>query len=301
MPQIKSGSVEKLKEWLCLPVSDDDQERKDRKIEIEVLSSRFGLLVFEDERWYEYDEDRITSIMQRQGQEWLDETQVSELERLTDTNDLMSFLAWFEPALAQWEAGESGAAGPAMEGQEAGQALGIANPNYATDPVPGTQFYKYDPVAGYLYADSEDATQWRSLEEIRDAQGSSEESAQDNGTQRGYPNSQATIPGTRYYTLQDGTYLYSHEEYGDDDHGWQPYEYWRELQQPRTATETQPTETQPAPATIDEAVEEATTAVFTNLDAELLAGLDLSPEDIDRIADTVAAEIAVELASSLDD
>jgi hypothetical protein len=287
MPQIKSGSVEKLKEWLCLPVSDDDVERKDRKIEIELLSSRFGLLVFEDERWYEYDEDRITSIMQRQGQEWLDETQVSELERLTDTNDLMSFLAWFEPALAQWEAGESGAAGPAMEGQETGQALGIANPNYATDPVPGTQFYKYDPGAGYLYADSEDATQWRSLEEIRDAQGPSEESAQDNGTQRGYPNSQATIPGTRYYTLQDGIYLYSNEEYADDDHGWQPYEYWRQLQ----ATESQPT-----PATIDSAVEEAAAAIFTNLDTELLAGLDLSSEDIDRIADTVAAEIA----SSLD-
>jgi hypothetical protein len=299
MPQIKSESVDKLKDWLRLPVEDSDGERAVRKSEIEALSPRFGGLVFEDERWYEYDADRINQILQRHGQEWLDGTQVTELESLTDADDLGYLLAWFEPVLTGWESGEAGVAGAQAD---TGQELGIANPNYAVDPVPGTQFYKYDPTRGYLYADTENAVDWWTLEERVDAARPAEVPVQDNWRQRGYPNTQATIPGTRYYTLRNDVYLYNDREYGDDDHGWQPYEYWQGLQVPATRQEPvepaqEPVEPQPAPATIDAAVEEATATAFANLDAESLAGLALSEEDIERIADTVSAQIASGMAS----
>jgi hypothetical protein len=290
MTEIKTEAVEKIKNWLRVPVEDGDGERASRKSDVESLSPRFGSLVFEDERWYEYDAGRINQIMQRQGQEWLDDAQVGELERLADAGGLGYFIDWFEQLLQELELGERGVYGPAREGGAVGEALGIANPNYASDPVPGTQYYKYDPVQGYVYAETEDAAEWRTMEERIDAQRLSGASGPDDGRQRGYPNAQATIPGTRYYTLHNGGYLYSDKEYGDDDHGWQPYEYWQRLQKP-----AKPAEPEKAATTIEAAVEEATAAAFADFDLAALADLGLSADDIDSIADAVAAQIASDI------
>lgn len=288
MSDITAEAAEKLRDWLRLPVEDTDAERSARKSDIETLSTRLGSLVFEDERWYEFDSDRIQRIMQRTGQEWLDDGQVSEFESLTGGDDLGAFVSWFEPVLTGWERGEGGVAG---DGEYA-TVRGLANPNFDADPVPGTQFYKYDPAEGYLYAESADATEWRTLEERFDAARQSAGITREDGRLHGYPHAQATIPGTRYYALRDdGVYVYSDREYGDDDHGWQPYEYWQRLRPAATAA---PAEEQP-PATIDAAVEDAAAAAFADLDPGLLAALDLAPEDIDKIAETVAAQVTAGL------
>lgn len=298
MSQVTHDAVEKLKEWLRLPVDEDDSERAAKKNDIESLSAQFGSLVFGDERWYDYTADQIAYFLQAQGQEWLDDRQVAELEALTQRNDLDSFLTWLESELPRLQAGAAGRGiGQAPAEEAAGQAQAFANPNYATDQVPGTQFYKYDPAQGYLYADSESASDWRSLEDRVSASRQPQEPSHAEGAQRGYPNPQATIPGTRYYILQDGTYLYNDTEHGDDGHGWQPYEYWQQFQQPAQPAEPQPAEPQqgepqPAAATLEAAVEEAATTAFANLDVDALAGLDLSADDIDQIADAIAAQIA---------
>ncbi len=229
MAQLSLDAVDRLKEWLSVPV--EDEERSDHQAEIELLSSQFGSLVFEDDKWFEYDNDRIAKILQRPGQEWLADDQLAQLESVTYNGSLDSFLPWFKLIVEGWEAGERGTS-PASEGEEASQVLGIENPNYASDPLPGTEFYKYDSVQGYLYADRADAldSEWATFEARVDALRASAAPAAD-GVLRGYPYAQAVISGTKYYAqVPDGTYVYSDREYGDDEHGWQPYDYWQNLQ-----------------------------------------------------------------------
>lgn len=229
MASLSFDAVDKFKKWLSVPA--EDEERSAYQGAIEQLSPQFGSLVFEDDKWFEYDNDRIVRILQRPGQEWLTDDEVTRLENATLYGTLDSFLPWFKEIVEGWEAGERGT-GPASAGEAVSQVLGIENPNYASYPLAGTEFYKYDPVQGYLYADRADApnSQWATFEAREDASRTSETSAAE-GVLHGYLYAQSVISGTKYYAQKpDGSYVYSDSEYGDDEHGWQGYEYWQNLQ-----------------------------------------------------------------------
>jgi len=239
MATLSFDAVDKFKKWLSVPA--EDEERSAYQAAIEQLSPQFGSLVFEDDKWFEYDNDRIVRILQRPGQEWLTDDEVSRLENATLYGTLDSFLPWFKEIVEGWEAGEKGT-GPAGAGAAVSQVLGIENPNYAY-PLAGTEFYKYDPVQGYLYAGRADApdSTWTTLEAREDAFRASETSAAE-GVLRGYLYAQSVLSGTKYYAQKpDGSYVYSDREYGDDEHGWQPYEYWQNLRpaaRPQAAPDT---------------------------------------------------------------
>jgi hypothetical protein len=226
MANLSLDAVGRLKEWLSVPAVDEG--RTAYQGEIEQLSPQFGWLVFEDDKWFEYDNDRIVRILQRPGQEWLTDDEGAQLENATLYGTLDSFLPWFKQLVEGWAAGERGI-GSAGEAA-ASQVLGIENPNYAAYPLPGTEFYKYDSVQGYLYADRADASEWRTFEARVDASRVGEAPAA-GSVLRGYLYAQSVIAGTKYYAQRpDGSYVYSDREYGDDEHGWQPYEYWQNLQ-----------------------------------------------------------------------
>lgn len=229
MAPLSLDAVDRLKQWLCVPA--EDEERAAYQREIEQLSPQFGSLVFEDDNWFEYDNNRIARILQRPGQEWLTDGEVTQLENATLYGTLGSFLPWFKEIIEGWEAGERGT-GPAGAGEAVSQVLGIENPNYASYPLAGTEFYKYDSRQGYLYADRADApdSQWLTFEARVDASRASQAPAVES-VLRGYLYAQSVISGTKYYAQKpDGSYVYSDREYGDDEHGWQPYEYWQNLQ-----------------------------------------------------------------------
>lgn len=261
MPSLSLDAVDRLKEWLSVPAG---EERSVYQGEIEQLSPRFGSLVFEDDKWFEYDNDRIARILQRPGQEWLTDDELTQLENATLYGTLDSFLPWFKEIVQGWEAGERGV------GASGAVSGGIANPNYASYPLPGTEFYKYDSVQGYLYADRADApdSQWSTFEARVDAS-----RAPAGDALRGYLYAQSVISGTKYYAQKpDGSYVYSDREYGDDEHGWQPYEYWQNLQ-PAARQEA-------APAPQD--VESLARNVFSEIEKDDPEGGDYSWDEGDR-------------------
>jgi hypothetical protein len=71
------------------------------------------------------------------------------------------FIDWITGLIAEWRA----AAGQEEVGQDGG---GLENPNYADDPTPGTQFYRYDDASGtYLYSDQAAGDDWATYEQRR--------------------------------------------------------------------------------------------------------------------------------------
>lgn len=71
------------------------------------------------------------------------------------------FISWITPVIGEWRA----AAGQEESGQD---GAGLENPNYADDPTPGTQFYKYDDGSGtYLYAAEAVSDDWATYEQRR--------------------------------------------------------------------------------------------------------------------------------------
>jgi hypothetical protein len=132
MANLSFDAVDKFKKWLSVPA--EDEERSAYQGAIEQLSPQFGSLVFEDDKWFEYDNDRIVRILQRPGQEWLTDDEVTRLENATLYGTLDSFLPWFKEIVEGWEAGERGT-GPASAGEAVSQVLGIENPNYASYPL----------------------------------------------------------------------------------------------------------------------------------------------------------------------
>ena len=94
---------------------------------------------------------------------WLDGDTESQFITLTaESGDLAAFISWMTPVLEQWKA----PAAPDEEGQE-GQ--GLANPNYDSDPTPGTEYYRYDEATGdYLYAATADGSAgWAAYDQRR--------------------------------------------------------------------------------------------------------------------------------------
>jgi hypothetical protein len=93
---------------------------------------------------------------------WVTGSAEAEFAQLTqEGSESAPFIDWITPVIAGWRA----AAGQEEAGHD---GAGLENPNYADDPTPGTQFYKYDDGAGtYLYAAEAVSDDWATYEQRR--------------------------------------------------------------------------------------------------------------------------------------
>ncbi len=235
MARLQADTVDKLISLLTLPVgvNADDDRPESMEADINRVSESLGWLVFEDSRWFDYDARRIEDTLDA----WLDDDTASDFD-LVASFAPAEFLIWVEQLVDGWRAAESGTIAADGHGDGGDHLLlGIANPHYAPDQIPGTEFYKYQDNE-YLYAATADASadQWKALEDRYDDHAAATGSAvPDDGRLRGYPYGSSVLPGTEYYLLQGETYLYGHHEFGLPNE-WQPYEYWQELANVEEAT-----------------------------------------------------------------
>lgn len=226
MARVRAETVDKLIDLLSLPVgqSEDDLRPQSMQDDVQRVSQDFGWLVFADDAWYSYEPGRIEDVLAN----WVDERTVPEFDTVACESAPTQFLRWFEQLVRQWKATESGAAGPAAEGAKPG-LLGIENPHFDPDRVPGTQFYRYVDDQ-YLYAATPDAPheEWKDIETRYDEhRGPARPAPADEGLLRGYPYASSALPGTEFYRLDGESYLYGPAEFGTAEQ-WQPYEYWQE-------------------------------------------------------------------------
>jgi hypothetical protein len=145
----------KLMNWL------NDDEVKAQYAEAPGIIEELGRLVFQGElEWPNYVDNAATYASTIS--EWLtDQEDYTEFETLTGSSaqSLAGFIRFIEPVIDKWQTAAA---------KEEGGAVGLANPNYSTDPTPGTQFYWYDESAGtYLYSDTADGDDWKTYEERR--------------------------------------------------------------------------------------------------------------------------------------
>jgi hypothetical protein len=227
MARLQPETVDRLIAMLGLPVEAGeagDELSSVLEHDVQRITRAFGLLVFEDADWFEYDASRIEDVLAT----WLDQDAARWLDALARDAQPAEFLSGFEELITGWRAAGSGAAGPAADGGATG-SLGIENPYFAPDEVPGTEFYRYRDDQ-YLYAASSDAAQdeWKSLEQRYDAyRGAADSAGSDDGLVRGYLHNASVLPGTEYYRQDDDVYLYGPTEFAAAD-GWKPYEHWQQ-------------------------------------------------------------------------
>jgi hypothetical protein len=227
MARLDSEAVDKLIDLLTLPVGGDDDPRPAHSADaIRSVSEELGSLVFEDANWYRnYRPHDIEAVLEG----WFDDVTAGELASKAvgpESQAWQEFLAWCGRLVSGWREGEAGVA------RDDGALLGIANPHYGTDQVPGTQFYRYVDDE-YRYAATPDAAEWLTLEEryaaVRGA-------PPPGGTVIGYRNATSVLPGTAFYRqLDDGSYVYAPTEHAEAA-AWHPYEYWSD-QAAEAATE----------------------------------------------------------------
>lgn len=225
MARLRQDTVDRLIELLSLPVGEQSDDARPSAMagDVERVSQALGWLVFEDDRWFDYDARRIEDILDA----WLDDTTAGQLDAVARDQQPPEFLSWVEQLVATWQSGEAGAQGPATEGGEAGP-LGLANPYYEPNRIPGTEFYKYVGNE-YLYAATDDApaAEWRTLEARSDEyRAGTAPAEQGDGVLRGYPYLGSVLAGTEYYRLDGEVYLYGPKEFGTAAE-WQPYEHWQ--------------------------------------------------------------------------
>lgn len=234
MASLQAATVDKLIGLLALPigVAADDDRPASMGSDITRVSENLGWLVFEDSRWYDYDAGRIEDTLGA----WLDDDAVREFDAAAMNYGPAEFLAWIEQLVEAWRAGEAGTFAP--DSPDSGPVrLGIANPHFEPDRIPGSQFYKYQDNE-YLYAAAADAPadQWKSLEDRYDDHAAATASAEpSDGRLRGYRYGSSVLPGTEYYRLEGTIYLYGPHEFGLA-HEWRPYEDWQEEADAEVAT-----------------------------------------------------------------
>jgi hypothetical protein len=231
MALLDPDAVDKLIDLLTLPVGGADDPRPESAADrIQGVSEVLGSVVFEDQNWYEsYRPQDIQAVLEP----WFDEATATELAaRCADPDSpeaWQEFLAWCQLLVSNWKQGKLGVESSAQPGVAA-TLLGIANPHYELDRVPGTQFYKY--VDGeYLYAVTADAApeEWRTQEERYDDARTAAAVSPPSGMLMGYRNSTSVLPGTAFYRqLDGGEYVYAPTEVAEPD-GWHGYEHWADL------------------------------------------------------------------------
>ena len=94
---------------------------------------------------------------------WLTGDTESQFITLTaESGDLAAFISWMTPVLGDWQAS-------ATQDEAGQQGQGLPNPNYDSDPTPGTEYYRYDEATGdYLYAATADGSAgWATYDQRR--------------------------------------------------------------------------------------------------------------------------------------
>lgn len=234
MARAQQDTVDKLIDLLSLPVGQNEGDERPESMEADIrrVSESLGRLVFEDDKWFEYDASRVEDVLEN----WLDDDTATRFDAAADYQP-QEFLTWVETQVDTWKRGEAGAAGPAVEGAQS-QSLGNANPDFAPHEVPGTEFYKYVNDE-YVYAATEDAAddQWKTLEARYDEYRTGSPPEEGDGLLRGYPYTSSVLAGTAFYRQEGETYLYGPAEFAAAEE-WKPYEYWQEKADDVDAAET---------------------------------------------------------------
>ena len=227
-------AVQFLRERLA-PITEDDDPRKAAETDYQNASKRFAdMLFYGDVNWTDLDDNQVVPTLTQ----WFSDVDFTKLEAWVASPPLdnAEFTTWIEQLLSAWSAAEAESTAASGEGTE--------NPEFAPYNIPGTQFYNWDAKRGvYLYSDKKTGGEWKTWDDWFAAQQAGEAA---DGALKGHLHEGATLPGTTYYAMKRGVYVYNSREDGGDGHGWQPYEYWQRL-----AAQARPTTPQPAtiPAT----------------------------------------------------
>jgi hypothetical protein len=130
----------------------------------EAVTEDLAMLVFGGDAKWPDNTDRAADYAAAISPRLTGETETRFIALTGEDGDPAAFIDWMMPVLKQWQA-------PAA-GDEAGQEdQGLSNPNYESDPTPGTQYYRHDPATGtYLYSDTADGSDWASYEQRRYAE-----------------------------------------------------------------------------------------------------------------------------------
>jgi hypothetical protein len=91
MARVQPETVDKLIELLTLPIGENEDDERPQYLENDIhrVSQEFGWLVFEDDKWIEYDPSRIEDILQA----WLDEETATRLDTAARESHAR-FLEW---------------------------------------------------------------------------------------------------------------------------------------------------------------------------------------------------------------
>ena len=126
------------------------------------VTEDLATLVFQGDREWPDHEDQAAGYADDISA-WLTGDTESEFITLTaESGDLAAFISWMTLVLDQWKA-------PAAQDEEGQEGQGLDNPNYDSDPTPGTEYYRYDEATGeYLYAATADGSAgWATYDQRR--------------------------------------------------------------------------------------------------------------------------------------
>lgn len=174
-----SGPMATFKALLRVPVEGDGAEpagetglaaaRAARKAEIGALADELAYLLFDSNtQWFDQDDASLAGYLNA----WLSAEQDTSLRTALNSGDeagLTAVVDWLTRWLPGWkqQAEAEIAAATAEGGATAdGELVGVENPNWQQDRMPGTRYYTYHDEE-YLYADSQraPAAAWKPMAE----------------------------------------------------------------------------------------------------------------------------------------
>jgi hypothetical protein len=151
---VPEENMRTLMGWLSDDVTGSSSEAR------EVTEELARLVFLGDLEWPNY-EDRAAQYADDMSAWLTGDTESEFIARTGTSGDLPAFISWMMPVLGDWQAS-------AAQGEAGQQGQGLPNPNYDSDPTPGTEFYKYDDATGnYLYAATADGSDWATYDQRR--------------------------------------------------------------------------------------------------------------------------------------
>jgi hypothetical protein len=127
------------------------------------VTEDLATLVFQGDREWPDHQDQAAGYADDISAWLTGDTESEFITQTAESGDPAAFISWMTPVLEQWKA----PAAPDEEGQEGPEGQG--NPNYDSDPTPGTEYDRYDEATGdYLYAATADGSAgWATYDQRR--------------------------------------------------------------------------------------------------------------------------------------